>query len=944
MENQTNHADVTANEADSTIANEGSNAHPVHDSNIPLSGSIDAVEAGVVHGWAAYQGDNKPVSIHVIYDGKTIGTGVADTYREDLKTAGINDGKHGFAIEIDDILKREEIIKLVVCDSSASQNTVEKELLVERKLIGNIDEVERGYIYGWASDDNFNKSLVVEAIYKDEVVAEGTASNFRADLQEKFSFGALGFKLKVDQETTPNNIGHSKLWIREKGTKQVIKGATYSKCSASELIDGTPFFNESYYNKEYKGCWGWKHYCEYGAFENKKPSKNIVAETLDLNFKKDEASVPLIEMIRFAKSYKCEETEEKPKLSIIILNWNKSLMTLQCVYTIFKNTHHKSIEIIVVDNGSRDEEFSLLMLLKMYSSVKIIRNKTNRYYGEANNIGVEHSSSENICLLNNDAFVGLNWDKYLLDELESDDSIGGVGPKFLFPNGVLQEAGGELNPCGQNVQIGKGLDPKLSFFNRKADVSHVSAACFILKRSLYDRVNGFDYRYEPAYFEDADLTAKIASLGYRVRYVPQAEVVHVENATSKDPDIGFNFGSLIGTNRIKFVEKWGDYFRGGKSPKIPDFTEAYKLQDEGEINGKVAVIYSPYNLTPGGGERYVLSLAIAAQESGYKTYFCAPEKYSKYRFHTVADELALDVSGIYLMSQDELDERDDIALFVVMGNELSPALKGKGREKNIYHCQFPFPMSDWHLTNCLNNVIDYDVVIVNSEFTKQAYENEGKKYYLDIPPVEVVSPPVDMIERKEKPNDGVVRVLNVGRFISGGHCKKQVELVQAFNILTKELSERSVETKMTLIGSLGPNQEDREYLEKIKSIAGTNVEIILNASRETIIDHYQKSDFYWHGTGINEDVNNNPQVFEHFGITPVEAMSAGCKPVVWHEGGPKEVLHSLGVSSLHTATALNDYAFHTLLLAEDKKEFMVSAGVFSNASFRKKLKSIIDEA
>jgi GT2 family glycosyltransferase/glycosyltransferase involved in cell wall biosynthesis len=721
-----------------------------------------------------------------------------------------------------------------------------------------------------------------------------------------------------------------------------IESEIITKFNASkEMSNG--FFDGNYYEKENPGVWGWEHYVHYGQYENKAPNRNVIPEVLEKYFRNGKDTIPLLNMIDIAKEYEGHKINNEPVLSIVILNWNKSLMTLQCVYTIFKNSYSKNIEIIVVDNGSRDEEFSKLIALRAYPSVKIIRNKSNRFYGEANNIGVEASTSEYICLLNNDAFVGYEWDKYLLEELKTSDDIGGVGPKFLFPDGKLQEAGGQLNPCGQNVQVGKGLDPNISFFNRKADVTHVSAACFILSKALFNRVNGFDYRYEPAYYEDADLTAKIATLGYKIRYVPKAEVIHVENATSKEPDIGFNFGSLISTNRLKFVEKWGDYLRGGEAPYIPDFTSEYSEKTiESDKQQKIAVIYSPYNLTPGGGERYVLSLALAAKSNGYKTYFCSPEKYSKYRLHTISHELGLDVSGILLLSEDELDSMFDVSLFIAMSNELSPSIKARGKDKNIYHCQFPFPMSDWHKANCINNITGYDKVIVNSEFTKAAYIREATNYYVDIPEVEVVSPPVSMIENIGKSQDNIVRILNVGRFIAGGHCKKQKELVVAFSELSSKLEEQGIESKMTLVGSLGSGEDDRRYLQEIYKLAGPNVEIVLNASRKTVIEKYQESSFYWHGTGIGENVEQNPEVFEHFGITPVEAMSAGCTPIVWHQGGPMEVIKSLGIDEkAYCATTVSEYVDKTLALIG--RDFSINPNDFSEDVFLEKLEVCINE-
>lgn len=718
------------------------------------------------------------------------------------------------------------------------------------------------------------------------------------------------------------------------GVHQVSKETNEQQNITLEETPASIFFNSIFYNNKYPGAWGWEHYLSHGQHENKIPNKDVIPEALEAFFRDESEQPPLVNMYNFAQTLEQNKCSDKPVYSIVILNWNKSLMTLQCVYTILKNSYYTDIEIIVVDNGSMEHDYVNLLELAKVPCVKVIRNNSNRFYGEANNIGVEAANGEYICLLNNDAFVHKYWDKHLIEKLESDDSIGGVGPKFLFPDGRLQEAGGELNPCGQNVQIGKGLDASLDAFNVEYEVSHVSAACFMLRKDLFYRVNGFDYRYEPAYFEDADLTAKIKSIGLSIWYVPQSQVIHVENATSKDENIGFQFGSLISTNRLKFVARWSEYLRGGESPYIPDFSREYAARAELERkDAKIAVVYSPYNLTPGGGERYVLNLALSAVKSGYKTYFCSPDTYSSMRLFTIGHELGVDTSEILLINEYQLNTIKEVELFIAMSNELSPKIQAIGTKRNIYHCQFPFPMSDWHKANCLENVLGYDEVIVNSEFTRNAFLQEGEKFGMKLPTVSVVSPPVEILSTAEKPKN-LVRILNVGRFIAGGHCKKQKELLQAFEVLSQKLEELGIESELLLVGALSSSQEDRDYLSALKMNANDNVKIILNASRQEVIDYYKSAHFYWHGTGMNEDVKARPEVFEHFGITPIEAISAGCIPVVWHEGGPAHTMEKLYSNpERFLAHSIDEYADKTIALLDDSDLVHASLDIFSEQQF-----------
>ncbi len=94
------------------------------------------------------------------------------------------------------------------------------------------------------------------------------------------------------------------------------------------------------------------------------------------------------------------DVTEEIDMSVIIVNWNKSLMTIQCVAHLLVASQ-LNLEIIIVDNGSQADDIESLDCLRNISEVKIIELDVNRFFGEANNIGVEEASSDVICFLNN---------------------------------------------------------------------------------------------------------------------------------------------------------------------------------------------------------------------------------------------------------------------------------------------------------------------------------------------------------------------------------------------------------------------------------------------------------------------------------------------------------------------------------------------------------------
>ena len=142
-----------------------------------------------------------------------------------------------------------------------------------------------------------------------------------------------------------------------------------------------------------------------------------------------------------------------PEVSIIILNLNKSSLTATCLRAVWAKTTGRRYEIIVVDNGSDPDEFHLLE--SICGDFRLVRLPINRFFGEGNNIGVQASRGKYLVFLNNDAFVTESWLEPLIDALEREPQAGGAGPKFLYPEGKVQEAGGFVRSDGVVIQRGK---------------------------------------------------------------------------------------------------------------------------------------------------------------------------------------------------------------------------------------------------------------------------------------------------------------------------------------------------------------------------------------------------------------------------------------------------------------------------------------------------------
>lgn len=180
----------------------------------------------------------------------------------------------------------------------------------------------------------------------------------------------------------------------------------------------------------------------------------------------------------------------------------------------------------------------------------------------------------------------------------------------------------------------------------------------------------------------------------------------------------------------------------------------------------------------------------------------------------------------------------------------------------------------------------YDEVVSISEYTAKWVSRLWNK------PSRIIAPPVAPQTRADKEP----MILSVGRFFdeAGSHCKKQVQMVAAF----RELVNRGLKGwTYHLVG--GCETRDLPYLNRVRELAhGLPVEIHVGATGAELRDLYAKASIFWHATGLGEKERLFPERFEHFGITTVEAMSAGAVPIVIGKAGQLEVLED-GVQGRH---------------------------------------------
>lgn len=250
-----------------------------------------------------------------------------------------------------------------------------------------------------------------------------------------------------------------------------------------------------------------------------------------------------------------------PAVSIIIPVYNQFAYTFACLYSILKNTDGVEYEIIIADDCSTDETVGLSSITK---NITIIRNKNNLGFLKNINHAVKSAKGKYLLLLNNDTkMINKNWLSVLVDTLEKDKTVGAVGGKNLFEPGILQSAGGKITFDGRSILIGKKCKPDAAEYNREREVDFVPGCCFLVKKSDWDKLGGFDERFVPAYYEETDLCFRLKyELGYKIMYQPKSEMIHFHKITYSR-----EMAQLMQINRKKFVDKWKAVLSSSKFDK-----------------------------------------------------------------------------------------------------------------------------------------------------------------------------------------------------------------------------------------------------------------------------------------------------------------------------------------------------------------------------------------
>jgi GT2 family glycosyltransferase/glycosyltransferase involved in cell wall biosynthesis len=242
-------------------------------------------------------------------------------------------------------------------------------------------------------------------------------------------------------------------------------------------------------------------------------------------------------------------TSETPVASLVIPVYDQFAHTLACLRALAEHPPATAFEVIVVDDGSRDETADALPQIQ---GLRYHRRAANGGFIAACNDGAALARGDYLIFLNNDTIPQPGWLEALLGTFDAEPNTGLVGAQLLYPDGRLQEAGGVVFADGSGWNYGRFESPDDPRFAYLRDCDYSSGAAIAIPRALFASLGGFDARYAPAYYEDTDLAFAVRAAGRRVIYQPAARVVHVEGATA-GTDTGSGMKAHQVRNRVTFA-------------------------------------------------------------------------------------------------------------------------------------------------------------------------------------------------------------------------------------------------------------------------------------------------------------------------------------------------------------------------------------------------------
>lgn len=281
----------------------------------------------------------------------------------------------------------------------------------------------------------------------------------------------------------------------------------------------------------------------------------------------------------------CYELTQQPTVSIIIPTRNHGELLHRCISSIQAKTNYPNYEIVVVDNRSSEQQtLSYLSEMAEVEDFRVLPYDKEFNFSALNNYAVTEAAGEIVCLLNNDTeIISDCWLETMLAHLEQ-PLVGAVGAQLLYPDNTLQHAGVILGIGGGAGHSHKYKDADKWGYMARANVtqnlSAVTGACLMVKKSDYLDVGGLDEKNFSIAFNDVDFCLKLRECGLKIVYTPQVKLYHFESK-SRGLDTASDKVDRFEREKANLIAKWGCLLKRDPyyNPNLSMTREDFSLSD-----------------------------------------------------------------------------------------------------------------------------------------------------------------------------------------------------------------------------------------------------------------------------------------------------------------------------------------------------------------------------
>ncbi|NDY93399.1 glycosyltransferase [Ideonella livida] len=562
----------------------------------PVEGHIDGFRGFMVGGWAFDpEYPEQPLDVELHCDGVAVARSRADVFRADLAKLGKNNGRAAFALRVPPHLYDGKGRVLTVVEARGGSPLKGATLeLPHTRFQGAIEGTSGAAVQGWVQVvGNSTGGMAVELWIDGDLASSGHAD------QPREGGEGVRFHIGLPDKYLDGRVHELSLTSPDYPGIELAANAILLPCHLTPA-DALQRYAGFRYLRSYVSPLGPRRYeslrrgiadlaSAAAEASSEADLRAICRDLVSLSHGQEQVIRSFISPVqRFTPLHFVPHAT--PDVSIVIPAHNKFATTYNCLASIAAARCQATYEVIVVDDGSKDETLDLPTIAP---NVKVVRHEEAKGFVGASNAGGAAATGRYVVMLNNDTEVMAGWLDELLDPFTRFEGVGMTGAKLIYPDGKLQEAGGLIWANGQPWNIGRNGNPDDPRYNYTRQVDYISGACVMLPMTLWKELAGFDTYFAPAYYEDTDLAFRVRAKGFKTVYTPFCEVVHYEGVSNGTSTSGSGLKRFQAINEPKFKQRWTHAYRhngklGQDAPHV--------MQDRG-VTHRV-LVFDAQTLTP----------------------------------------------------------------------------------------------------------------------------------------------------------------------------------------------------------------------------------------------------------------------------------------------------------------------------------------------------------